>query len=409
MAGSDMLRSWPLQMDGDWSGGFVAEKWGTNRVDTNGQGEITVQGNNRLYATTDIDMRDWHEVKYRRFPLVNRELEFTIDLSKVGCGCNAAIYLVAMAHPNADDPSNPAGYCDIQGYDDDRIQPCVELDLLEGNAKAVQTTLHTAAGKGADGRSCNQDGCVANWGKTAATKSMYGPGSLRGIDSSQPFQVSATFRETHSWEGIHTVGSLMDVTLSQSHGNSVRRAHLFDGHSVGGSHTTADGHPRPIPSDDRKRTRQALLNPGVALVLSLWTADDLSWLDGGCDSWVAEGRKVCDLDSTSFTISGLRTTEIPSPPPTPPPPSPSMPPPLPPPSLSFMMMSSAPWVAALALTVVAAWLAFRSTGSTGGQRVKMPVPVPWSSRNQAGTHRAVPSAVDDEEEDVPHVGQIQRI
>lgn len=47
-----------------------------------------------------------------------------------------------------------SGYCDIQGVDG--AAPCTELDLFEGNVKAVQATLHTAQGFGATGV-CNQE------------------------------------------------------------------------------------------------------------------------------------------------------------------------------------------------------------------------------------------------------------
>ena len=79
---------------------------------------------------------------------------------------------------------------DIQGYDLADVSPCVELDLLEGNVKAVQSTLHTAQGKGEDGR-CNQDGCVGNWGRHAETAHSYGsdkndPDTPHAIDSGRP-------------------------------------------------------------------------------------------------------------------------------------------------------------------------------------------------------------------------------
>ena len=31
-----------------------------------------------------------------------------------------------------------------QGYDVEEFEPCTELDVLEGNVKALQATLHTA-------------------------------------------------------------------------------------------------------------------------------------------------------------------------------------------------------------------------------------------------------------------------
>ena len=139
---------------------------------------------------------------------------------------------------DAMDYSNPAGYCDIQFYDDPAKQACVELDLLEGNSKAVQVTLHTAQGKGRDGNSCNQDGCVANIGRTDETAHLYGPGARSGIDSTRPFEVRATFRETQSFDAYGgSIGALMDVTLSQESADysaadtqsSQKSVHIFDG------------------------------------------------------------------------------------------------------------------------------------------------------------------------------------
>ena len=82
----------------------------------------------------------WDAVEYEKLFLLDRSLSFTIDLSSVGCGCNAAVYLVAMDKPS----SIGSNYCDIQGFDLEDMEACTELDLLEGNVKALQSTLHTA-------------------------------------------------------------------------------------------------------------------------------------------------------------------------------------------------------------------------------------------------------------------------
>ena len=82
--------------------------------------------------------------------------------------------------------------CDIQGFDVEDMEACTELDLLEGNRKALQATLHTAQGKGADGR-CNQDGCVGNWGRRAGSERSYGALPGAAIDSNRPFHVKADF------------------------------------------------------------------------------------------------------------------------------------------------------------------------------------------------------------------------
>ena len=106
---------------------------------------------NRLFAANKLPVDKWGAVAYQRLALLNRDLGFDVDLSGVQCGCNAAVYLVHMGLPNEYNP----GYCDIQGFDG---PPCLEIDLLEGNAKALQATLHTTSGHGTDGRSCNADG-----------------------------------------------------------------------------------------------------------------------------------------------------------------------------------------------------------------------------------------------------------
>ena len=42
-----------------------------------------------------------------------------------------------------------SAYCDIQGPEG--VSPCLEIDLIEGNTKALQSTLHTGPGHGSDG------------------------------------------------------------------------------------------------------------------------------------------------------------------------------------------------------------------------------------------------------------------
>ena len=411
------LRNFPVRIDGTLNGGFAAEKWGTNQVVTTAN-SITVTGNNRLYGVAGTDAQDWGEVTYRRLPLLNRELTFTIDLSAVGCGCNAALYLVAMPKQwDAADPSNPAGYCDIQGYNNDPLgkTACVELDILEGNSKAVQVTLHTSKGKGTDGVSCNQDGCVANLGRTEETAHLYGPQASAGIDSSRPFEVRATFRETQDYDsGGGSMGALMDVSLSQeppfdsSSASTPSDVHVFNGEGVYGSHA-ADGRAHPIPGGDRYHTRRALVEPGVVLVMSLWTTKDLSWLDGGCGGrWEAEGHQRCDLATTSFTVSNLRTTDIPPPPPPPrppprppPPPPPSPPPPSSPPQPALLLVAAVPWVGALLLTVVGASLVWRSASQQSTPLYNLEEKEPsMPSRGRSTRHSAhsvLPAEADDDD------------
>ncbi|KOO25747.1 glycosyl hydrolase family7 [Chrysochromulina tobinii] len=218
----------------------------------------------------------WSDVAYEKLAPLDKSLSFTIDMSAVPCGCNAALYLVQMDMPSGDDGS---GYCDIQGFDDPSMKACTELDVIEGNQKALQSTLHTTPGKGEDGR-CNQDGCAANWGRHEETNPAYGLPNTKGvpshtIDSSKPLHVTATFTSKRiNW--YDDAGCAFEVEVAQGD----RRVKLLDSTRDGNG---VDRTPRPFASADLQRTYEAVTN-GLVLVASLWTTDDLSWLDGGCDA-----------------------------------------------------------------------------------------------------------------------------
>ena len=78
-----------VAIDGDQSGGFVAESWGvTSQVAAHGPDGIAVENNNRLFAAHTLNEKEWGTVAYRRFDLLDRDLSFDVDLSGVQCGCN---------------------------------------------------------------------------------------------------------------------------------------------------------------------------------------------------------------------------------------------------------------------------------------------------------------------------------
>ena len=308
-----LLHSIPFPVEvhtgGSEFSGFVAENYGGSSESMMAGAGLRVQGNNKLYLVQDwLSLMSWEQVTYQKLFLLGSILTFTVDLSGVGCDCNAAVYLVQMDAPGQDS----ANYCDIQGGDYPR---CTEIDLLEGNTHAMATTLHTAEGTGADG-TCNQDGCVHNLGKLAKTPSgewtseLYGPeASLRHvyprINTRRPFGVRATF--------LHT-GEL-SVELEQ------------EGHSLLVYDSNIAGNPEPsgVPPYAFDRTAEALRH-GMVLVVSLWSAPDdgLAWLQGPS----AQCGTKCELSGATLKLSQLAVSPIP-PPPLPPP---SAPPPPPPPS-----------------------------------------------------------------------------
>ena len=160
---------------------------------------LAISGSTRMFYTPmrpppeKVGKMQWLDVEYEKFELLGKSLSFTIDVSEVPCGCNAAVYLVQMDRPTEE----ASAYCDIQGFDDSSMEACTELDLIEGNQKGLQSTLHTAQGKGEDGK-CNQDGCAHNWGRYAESRAAYGLPNTKGaaehvIDSSRPMHITASF------------------------------------------------------------------------------------------------------------------------------------------------------------------------------------------------------------------------
>ena len=80
-------------------------------------------------------------MQYEHLHLLGKTVRFSVDVSHVGCGCNAALYLVAMGHPS----DGSSRYCDILGGEPG-TPPCVEIDLFEGNTKGMTSTVHTVTG-----------------------------------------------------------------------------------------------------------------------------------------------------------------------------------------------------------------------------------------------------------------------
>eukprot|EP00316_Scyphosphaera_apsteinii_P008168 CAMPEP_0119321274 /NCGR_PEP_ID=MMETSP1333-20130426/54942_1 /TAXON_ID=418940 /ORGANISM="Scyphosphaera apsteinii, Strain RCC1455" /LENGTH=466 /DNA_ID=CAMNT_0007328219 /DNA_START=34 /DNA_END=1434 /DNA_ORIENTATION=+ len=282
--------------------GVVAESWG-NEPTVQGGSYLLLTGNSRMYVTNESAMsplfppnkQEWSQVQYERLQLLGKALHFTVNVNHVGCDCIAAIYLVAMAAP----ATEGSGYCDIQGVGG--TPPCVEVDLLEANRNAAQTTIHTQSGHGQDGH-CNQDGCAAHF---QSAERRFGPGPSHVIDTSRNFDVVAAF----------SANGALQVMLGQE-GNEVI---IFNSMKDGNG-----GKPeQPISKEDQSLLREAM-EDGMVLTLSLWHSEDLSWLQGPHCSG------ECDLAKAQFSISNVMITEI-SPPPMPPPPL--LPPPASPPML----------------------------------------------------------------------------
>ena len=171
---------------------------------------------------------------------------------------------------------------------------CTELDMLEANNNAMQTAIHTQTGGSFGSGNCDRNGCFARVGGPQAPserQGSYGRSSTL-INSMRPFTVTTS---------VSAAGE-MTIVLSQ------------DGHQVTSFDSRIAGNPQGhgVPSAAMAAIKGSMGK--LALVASLWTAPDLSWLDGpGCSQ--------CNIDDATFTISKLHVgagLEPPPPPPAPP-------------------------------------------------------------------------------------------
>ncbi|KAM0723669.1 hypothetical protein Q7P37_000657 [Cladosporium fusiforme] len=184
----------------------------------------------RVYLMDDQDKN------YQMFNLKNQEFTFDVDVSKIGCGLNGALYFVSMPADGGLSTTNKAGtkfgtgYCDAQcpkdikfingkanvegwGGSDNNANTgagntgscCNEMDIWEANGISNAVTPHscspgnsactsdTTCGSGDGNRYkgyCDRDGCDFNPYRMGNT-SFYGPGKI--IDTTKPLTVVTQF------------------------------------------------------------------------------------------------------------------------------------------------------------------------------------------------------------------------
>jgi len=138
----------------------------------------------------------WEPDNIEEFKLLGKIISYRVDLSKVGCACNLAFYLISMPavdpqgkpSPGTNRQGQPPYYCDANMVGG---QWCPEIDIMEANNHAFQATLHRCDPPLDQHYSfCDRGGCE----QTTRTKAhAYGPGSEYNIDTTKPFDVDTEF------------------------------------------------------------------------------------------------------------------------------------------------------------------------------------------------------------------------
>mmetsp|Transcript_99580 Transcript_99580/g.277222 ORF Transcript_99580/g.277222 Transcript_99580/m.277222 type:complete len:510 (-) Transcript_99580:118-1647(-) len=234
---------------------------------------IGIKGKQRMYLAKDIHAVDWALTEIIGFDLRGRTISFTVDLSNVPCGVAACLYFTENWEPQP----GKSGYCDAQP----EAGGCFELDIMEANQFAYESSVHTeATGRDFNGK-CNQNGCSNNIGRYpfttegTPTKKLYGPKSPL-IDTRFPFQVYANV----------TADGYLSTSLTQNG----KWINVYNRYIAGNTPDVPvkdqlhpEKYPKPagVPPEAAKATIKAMKDRGVRLVASMWTSQGMDWLDHG--------------------------------------------------------------------------------------------------------------------------------
>lgn len=276
-----------------------------------------------------------NDSQYKLFKLLNQEFTFDVDVSKLPCGTNGALYFVQMDADGGKSkyPSNAAGaaygtgYCDAQCPRDIKFingeanvldwKPsgsdqnsgggrygacCMEMDIWEANSISSAYTSHpcstdelyrcespTECGAGAGNRYkgvCDKDGCDNNPFRMG-NKTFFGPGAGFQIDTTKPFTVVTQFITSDKTAS----GTLVEIKrLFKQNGNVVENPTI----NIAGVDPLASiteamcTQTKKVFGDvDDHSAKGGLakmgkaLERGMVLTMSLWTDHDAHclWLD----------------------------------------------------------------------------------------------------------------------------------
>ena len=274
------------------------------------------------------------ETEYKLFKLKNKEFTFDVDVSRLPCGLNGALYMVDM---DADGgmskyPGNRAGakygtgYCDAQCPHDVKFingeancqgwSPsnsdknsgsgrygtcCNEMDIWESNSISTAYTSHVCTVKGqtrcdgidcgdnASGQRhngvCDKDGCDFNPYRMG-DRYFFGPGANFTIDTTRPFTVITEFITADGTEH----GDLSEIRrLWVQNGKVIDSSKVTVGgqtyNSITDSFCNAQKQEFDNPNDYEKKGGHKVmgesLERGMVLVMSLWDdhAVHMLWLD----------------------------------------------------------------------------------------------------------------------------------
>jgi len=252
-------------------------------------------------ATPRVYLLSVNKNKYQMLKLTGNEFTFDVDVSKLPCGMNGALYLSEMDERGGREKLNKSGayhgsgYCDAQCFTTPFINGvaniegkgscCNEMDIWEANARASHIAPHPCSKPGlfrCTGEECAFEGDCDKWGcgynpYKLGNPDYYGPNG--DVDTTRPFTVITQFPANKKGE------------LQQ-----IKRMHIQDGKLIYNAAVNVTG-PPPVDYMDAEYCSTVIgeggfdrlggmvemgnaMSRGMVLAMSIW------WDEGGAMQWL---------------------------------------------------------------------------------------------------------------------------
>ncbi|KAH7312430.1 cellulase [Stachybotrys elegans] len=274
---------------------------------------------------------------YEMLHLVDQEISFDVDPSKLPCGMNGALYLSEMLEDGGKSDINQAGayygtgYCDAQCFTTPFIngEPnlegygscCNEMDIFESNSRSTHLAPHTCNITGlykcepdecAFEGVCDKNGCGFN-PYNVGNHEFYGHDLV--VDTKRPFTVVTQFPADDS-------GTMIEY----------RRLYIQDGQVIQQPTSKLEGVPSINYVNDEFCTAMGArkylelgaaagmghaLDRGMVLAMSVWWDEggNMQWLDGGqagpCNATEGNPSVIREIQpDAAVTFSNFKWGEI---------------------------------------------------------------------------------------------------
>lgn len=277
------------------------------------------------------------EQTYEMLQLAGKELTFTVDVSRLPCGMNGALYLSEMPADGGLSELNKAGayygtgYCDAQCYTTPFVggEPnlegygacCNEMDIWEANSRAAHLAPHPCnvpglvECEGADCEFdgiCDKNGCGYNpW--RLDNEEFYGPGLE--VDTTKPFTVVTQFPVDENGVLVSYHRKYIQGGVVIDNG-AVNVSGLPQINYLNDELCEATGAERYMDLGATAGMGEALAR-GMVLAFSVWWDEGgfMQWLDGGeagpCDATEGNPTNIRQIQpDTEVTFSNIKWGEI---------------------------------------------------------------------------------------------------